>query len=300
MSQLYISARHVVRSLLLRFPGLDRRFGKALVQVDLNLRHRGALGSALDSGVIEYDGLILHFDPRQPDEAAAILTNGTYEPDTIDVIRETLTPGSTFVDLGCHIGLMSLVAARCVGPTGAVHAFEPTPDVGDMAVRNFKANGLADRIRLEPAAVGAFDGDVRLHIEDGASQANSVIQGEDNSSSVVVRMTTLDSYFGHLGWPPVDLVKMDIEGQELAAIGAMRGLVERNPRVALIFEYHRAQMRRSGTTADDLFGALNGLGFDTFTALFRGRVALDVPTDLDRLEQLASRSNLNILAQRSS
>ena len=38
-----------------------------------------------------------------------------------------LGPGMTFVDVGAHIGLLTLAGARSVGNTGEVYAIEPGP-----------------------------------------------------------------------------------------------------------------------------------------------------------------------------
>lgn len=298
MRNLYIPARRFGRSLLLRYPTLDQRIGRALVSVDLWLRSHGALGSELNSGVIQFEGLHVHFDPDEPDEAGAILTNGTYESETIDVIKQRLHSGSVYVDMGCHIGLLSMIAAQHVGSDGRVYAFEPTPSVRALAAQNFAANKLESRICLEPLAVGAVDGDVWLRIVEGASQANSVVEAGPTLDSILVPMTTMDTYFGRLNWPAVDLVKMDIEGQELAAIRGMASMVDHNPQMVLVFEYHRAQMTKAGTTPEALFKALKDVGFDCFTALYRGRVPLSIPSDLPRLEKMALRSNLNIVAER--
>lgn len=295
----YIKGRRVVRSVVHGIPWLDHVLAKRLVRLDLFIRRRGVLDSALSEGMIRSHGLTIYFDPREPDEAAELLTNGTYEPDTLQTIQDMLPAGGTFVDLGAHVGFFSLIAARHVGSEGRVYSFEPTPDVYCRAERNFSANQLRDRITLEGLAVGGRVGEVQFVLVPGASQANSVEQPGDMGNRIVVPMTTLDEYFKLKGWPRVDLVKMDIEGQELAAIKGMRELVTRNPELSLIFEYHRAQLRRAGTDPAELFYTLQNLGFRTFSSLHRTGGRLDMPADLAQLDVLATRSNLNILCTQS-
>jgi len=43
-----------------------------------------------------------------------------------DLLEQRLTPGATFLDIGSNVGFFSLMAARHVGATGRVYAFEPT------------------------------------------------------------------------------------------------------------------------------------------------------------------------------
>ena len=55
--------------------------------------------------------------------------DGLYERFETDFVRRTLKPGQTFVDVGAHIGYYAALAAELVGPAGAVHAFEPCPEL---------------------------------------------------------------------------------------------------------------------------------------------------------------------------
>lgn len=50
---------------------------------------------------------------------------GDYEPWTAGFLRHHPSRGMIFLDVGAHAGYWSLLAARLVGPTGRVFAFEP-------------------------------------------------------------------------------------------------------------------------------------------------------------------------------
>src|SRR5260370_34094747 len=50
-----------------------------------------------------------------------------YDLPTQLFLLETLQPGDRFVDIGANIGMLSLVAARAVGPAGVVDPYEPNP-----------------------------------------------------------------------------------------------------------------------------------------------------------------------------
>ena len=78
-----------------------------------------------------------------------------------EAIRDGLVPGAVFVDVGANIGFFSLMAARLVGPTGRVIAFEPVAD----NVAAIHANSDRNRLSIEviAAAVGEeHEGTVRL------------------------------------------------------------------------------------------------------------------------------------------
>jgi len=65
---------------------------------------------------------------------------GGGEPEVQAALVKLLRPGMTFYDVGANIGFFSLLAARLVGKTGRVVAFEADPDVAarlrEHAARN--------------------------------------------------------------------------------------------------------------------------------------------------------------------
>src|SRR5690242_20490556 len=52
---------------------------------------------------------------------------GLYELHTYRLLKSLQTPGMHFVDCGANLGYFTLLAARWVGETGKVDAFEPDP-----------------------------------------------------------------------------------------------------------------------------------------------------------------------------
>src|SRR5262249_24017271 len=52
---------------------------------------------------------------------------GVYEIAGTRLIESSLSPGDTFIDVGANGGYYSLLAARLVGLSGHVYAFEPVP-----------------------------------------------------------------------------------------------------------------------------------------------------------------------------
>lgn len=299
MRPLYLRARGLVRSVVVRYPVLDQTLGRRLVALDVLLRRAG-LVSVVDRAARDFtfEGLRFRFDADNRDLAETVLATGTYETETLDVIRE-LRPGQVFVDLGANLGFFSVLAARAVGDGGRVHAFEPTPGTAALLRRNVDDNGLAARVAVVAQAVADRVGTVRFATFDGAAQGNQIAV-DDTGRSIEVPLTSLDAYFEPMGWPRVDLIKMDIEGAELPALRGMRGVIERSPGVRLIFEFHLEQLRRAGIAGAALIDGVRALGFDRFAVLFRERLPIELPAELERLERLAQRANVNVLAWRAA
>jgi FkbM family methyltransferase len=67
-----------------------------------------------------------------------------------------------------------VIAARLVGATGTVYAFEPTPELAARVPSNAAMNGL-DNMDVIEAAVSQRDGMVSFRI--GSTLTNSIAEG---------------------------------------------------------------------------------------------------------------------------
>ncbi len=139
------------------------------------------------------------------------------------LLRSILPAGAVAVDAGANIGVYSQFLSRCVGPTGVVHSFEPSPE-------NFKRLQSGTRklanVRLSQAAVGERSGRSKLYVSDHLNVDHRTYATEGDSRRIVpIDIMALDDYFKP--GQRVDLIKMDIQGYELHALrGASRVLAD--------------------------------------------------------------------------
>jgi len=159
---------------------------------------------------------------------------GMYEPAVIRALRKYLRHGDTCVDVGGHIGYLTLLMASTVGPKGKVVTFEPMPDTYRVLEENVNLNGLKN-VKLEQTAVGesettgslVFEANQLLTWTPSASAYG--VRGERKSVSVPV--LSLDHYIRNAGLHP-RLIKVDVEGAELDVLrGAQQLLREDGPTV---------------------------------------------------------------------
>lgn len=175
-----------------------------------------------------------------PSGAAAGYALGTSEPLIQDVFAEHVPSGGVVWDIGANIGFYSLIASRLVGD-GTVVAFEPLPDNQEAIRRNLALNEVAN-VELIGIALSDREGQAELEIHASPTWAKLDTSGDTSfkrdsevSGQVRVDVSTMDAQLEHVAAP--DLVKMDIEGAEVAALrGADRLLRERRP--TLICELH--------------------------------------------------------------
>lgn len=138
-----------------------------------------------------------------------------------------IRPGCTVLDIGANIGIYTMLAAK----RGArVFAVEADPDNVEKLRHHVALNGFEDRVTIFPVAVGREAGSITLFRDPANSGHSNVFEGVD---PVEVPLTTVDA----LDLPPIDVCKMDIEGNELAALAGMGRTLERSPHMKLLVEY---------------------------------------------------------------
>lgn len=189
------------------------------------------------------------------------MTRGTWEPEVTRLFESLLQPGMVVVDLGAHIGYFTLLAARKVGSTGKVYAFEPAPSNYALLVRNIALNGY-DNIVPVQKAVSNQPGTATFYIHP--NQVGHSFYPETlgrSKTAITVETTTLDQFLAEQGWPPVQMVKMDIEGAEPAALAGMTEVLTRCKDLWLIFEYIPRILLRAGEDPRQLLEKVRGLGF---------------------------------------
>jgi FkbM family methyltransferase len=173
------------------------------------------------------------------------------------LLRKILFAGAVVVDAGANIGIYSEFLSRCVGPTGAVHSFEPSPD-------NFRRLRAATRklsnVRLSQAAVGEQSGNSELFLSDKLNVDHRVYMadGDSRSSRVPIEMVALDDYFKP--GERVNLLKMDIQGYELHALRGANRVLDDNPDIKLLIEFWPHGLKQAGVNWVDLIAALEQKG----------------------------------------
>jgi hypothetical protein len=68
-------------------------------------------------------------------------------------------------------------------------------------------------------------------------------------------------YFGGLGWPRVDFIKIDVEGHEGAVLRGMVNVVRRNPGIVVVMEMNSQAARRVAGSTASIVDTLGMLGF---------------------------------------
>jgi FkbM family methyltransferase len=187
---------------------------------------------------------------------------GVYEPIESFLFSQLLQPGMVVIDVGANVGQYSMLAATAVGTAGSVHSFEPVPS-NFVRLDEHIADNKLQNVYLNKAAHWHEETTVTLGLPLGMinnAGAYSIGAGPDRAFVVEAEALTLDHYATRCSLSRVDMMKMDIEGAEPAAIaGGLQVIKEYRP---LIFaEVCRTALSRAGFSTAALWESISRLGY---------------------------------------
>lgn len=156
-------------------------------------------------------------------------------------LRPYLPEDAVCVDVGANVGLYSL-ALSAIAPRGHVFAFEPSPHAIGHLRENIEQNGVAN-VEVSDLALSDHTGTVAFHDFDFFSAGSFAVDDGSLFSSdsfgsdlLEVPATTLDEFFAAHPTSRLDLIKIDVEGAELAVLAGAGATLERfRPVVVLEF-----------------------------------------------------------------
>lgn len=150
-------------------------------------------------------------------------------------------PAARLLDCGADIGLFTLLLLSRGLTLGAVEAFEPNPAAYPYLARNLEQ--LRIPARAHRVAISNFAGRGRLAASptDSSDHARFLEHDEESGTIPVMRIDDL-------GLPAGEklVIKIDVEGGELAALEGARATIERAASFAVTLEAHRDAVARTG------------------------------------------------------
>lgn len=200
-----------------------------------------------------------------------LFLSGDYEAPVQEVMSGLVNTGSVFFDIGANIGFFSLMAARLIGPNGAVYAFEPVNENAALIRKNARLNSLGN-IHIFETAMTCKTGREELLLARYAGGASLKSAGAppDPSGSILVETSTVDDFMQSRGIRPPDLVKIDVEGAEM---DVLHGMVDtlRQKRPKLIIEFDDGSETKCEEKLRSCQEFLSGFGyrFETISNSYR-------------------------------
>jgi FkbM family methyltransferase len=164
---------------------------------------------------------------------------GSFEIEVQRALARELKPGNHFLDVGANAGLFSLIGWKVVGPQGRVTSVDPDP-VNHEALSELIELNNCSNWQLCQVAVSDSTGTAPFSRSKPGSPMGKLgtVAGAETFD---VKLTTLDQLIEEVGVP--DVIKMDIEGAEVAALRGAKELLARHAPKWLI-ELHGDECER--------------------------------------------------------
>jgi FkbM family methyltransferase len=179
------------------------------------------------------------------------------------LFRRYLRPGDTVVDVGANIGALAITAALAVGKSGKVYAIEAHPRIHRYLIDNLKLNGL-DNVAAMQCALGDEVGQATLS-DIRSDDQNRV---SPSGQGLVVPLSRLDDL--PIGEERIDLLKIDVEGFELAVLRGGPRILQRTQ--CVYFESNDSHCARFGHRPGELVELLARAGFRCFQTIDEQRL----------------------------
>ncbi len=206
-----------------------------------------------------FAGVAVALNPRDPVVSGALAV-GAYERSEAEFFRSLLRPGMTVVDIGANVGCYTALAARGVGSSGAVIAFEPDPENFSFLAATVALNNVKNVI-LVPRAASDHIGKGTLFLSEDNKGDHQIYDSGEHRNVHAIQLTTLDAFLGERGIPRVDVVKIDVEGAEASVLRGMTQTMRANPALRMIVEFWPYGLRNAHEDPLAVLRLLRSFGF---------------------------------------
>jgi len=197
---------------------------------------------------------------------------GYYEKGLGIILKKFVKPGDIFLDIGANIGYFSLLVANNI-PTAKVISFEPVNDLFQKLRNNISINDFKNITAIN-AAVGEVNEERELFLSGSDNLGMSSFQQPENFSGKreMVKVVTIDEWFKRAGLAKIDIIKLDVEGSEFAALKGMKE-VSQNFKPIIIVEINPETLSMFRLMPVDIYVYLNKLNFAGFIISESGELA---------------------------
>ncbi len=220
--------------------------------------------------------------------SSSIYAFGLIKPALTSFLVDFLKPGWTVIDVGAHLGYISMLAAALVRDEGKVVSFEPALNMVEILKENLKAY---PRAYVVPKLAWHKEESVYFKVHDLAhSHENKVLHPDldqdqeisHDNNLTLLQGFPLDAYCIENDINP-DLVNVDIKGSERQVLEGMAALfVTGRPVVTLDLESSLAWSKRMNTLFQDIANYVQGYNYVALESVgYRLHVKMNYDQNVD-------------------
>jgi len=167
-----------------------------------------------------------------------------------------------FVDIGANIGLISLPLLASIHDLN-IFAFEPNPLTYSWLKQTIFYNKLGTRIKFYQIALSDTNNnqDFFIHspkLTPGDGLADTKRSGD--TTCIKVKTQTIDDWWGSIGSPKINAVKIDTEGAELLVLKGGRNFLK-TVKPLLCLEISPTNLKAYHLIPNDIFNWLKAIDY---------------------------------------
>jgi len=170
--------------------------------------------------IVTLDGMTFELNLGEIIDLAIYLQN--FESEVVLAIEENCYRDMTVFDIGANIGAHTLRFAKNVGPTGKVFAFEPTDYAYLKLVRNLSLNTFQNTFTIQ---VALSDLNLKQQMINFRSSWRTDRKKVETRNRV--DFERLDDWCQRNNVEKVDLIKMDVDGNEFPILKGGKKIIHR-------------------------------------------------------------------------
>ena len=184
-------------------------------------------GQVYDGNLTDYiDQSVFFFGAYCPEELLAIR-------DVLSAARQRRGRPVTYYDIGANVGHHAVFASA---HADRVLAFEPVEALRAKIADKVERNRIAN-IEVFPVALSDTEGEAKFYLPQGSNQGGGSLMRvnanrEDRFTMVPVRRG--DAFIAERDLPPLDVVKIDVEGNEARVLDGLKETLLRDRPVVLL------------------------------------------------------------------
>jgi FkbM family methyltransferase len=181
-----------------------------------------------------------------------------YESANFSFLKSCIGKNAVVFDIGAHIGLFSIIAAKTIGINGKVFAFEPAPATTKVLSQTIAINHLENVVIPVNAAIGKEKGTITFFVSNTeADNSNSLVSYKKDRklNGIEVELNTIDNFVVEKKLTKIDFIKIDVEGAEYDTLLGGKN-VFLNSRPACILAIHPEPIEKKGDKLEDIYDFL--------------------------------------------
>lgn len=198
----------------------------------------------------------MHLDSHHSAERW-LLFSGDYQPALTFFLKQHTPRDGYALDVGANLGFYTVKLAHWTGPNGRVAAFEANPAMVQRITQQLALNNFS-HVDVVPQPAHSQAETLTFYVS--SSPGKSSIHNTHVAAPVqalTLQAITLDAYLQQQDWPRLDVIKLDIEGNDCSALLGARASLERF-RPVIAFEYW---LNTPESVARQAFDLLDSLGY---------------------------------------